>query len=87
MDNHEIKLTKIPLGKFVSILSGLYNQGVEFIDIIGIVDEEEDYVGISINREYLSEEVRKKFDSAKDEDDFLSKLNNNQFDDDLNDLI
>lgn len=83
---NEMKLTKIPLGKFVTILNSLYEKGVEYIDIIGIMDEEEDYVGISIIREYLSKELREKFDSLAEEDEFLDNINN-AFDDDINDLI
>ena len=66
--HNEIRLEKIPLAKFVSALTSLLNKGVEYIDIIGIKDEEEDFVGISVIRDYLAKELRDRFDEIIGED-------------------
>lgn len=87
---NEIKLQKIPLAKFLSILLELFNNGVEYIDIVGITDEQEDYVGISVIKEYLSENLREKFDDMIKEDGLLSKINikpDSPEGDELSDLI
>lgn len=59
---NEIKLEKIPLAKFVAVLTNLLDRGVEYIDIIGIKDEQEDFVGVSVMEEYLSQDIRDRFD-------------------------
>lgn len=71
-ENGEIKLEKIPLEKFIKVLLGLFNKGIEYIDIIGMHDDMEDFVGISVRKEYLPKHLRDKFDeimNSKDEDD------------------
>jgi hypothetical protein len=84
----EIKLQKVPLAKLVSILLNLFEYGVEYIDIIGITDDEEDHMGISFTREYMSKEARSKYDELMENTDLFSKINVNPSDDeDLNQMI
>ena len=85
--NKEIKLEKIPLAKFVAVLSGLLSRGVEYIDIIGIKDEYEDFVGISVIKEYLSQELQDKFDEIIGEDGIFPMEDDDDEETNLNDLI
>lgn len=78
-ENGEIKLEKIPLEKFIKTLLGLFNKGIEYIDIIGMHDDMEDFVGISVRKEYLPQHLRDKFDEIMNseeekEDDNLTDL-------------
>jgi len=85
--NKEIKLEKIPLAKFVAVLSGLLSRGVEYIDIIGIKDEYEDFVGISVIKEYLSQELQDKFNEIIGEDGIFPMEDDDDEETNLNDLI
>jgi len=80
-EEDEIKLEKIPLEKFIKVLVNLFNKGIEYIDIIGIHDIEEDYVGVSVRKEYLPKHLRDKFDEIMNADD------EEQQNDNLTDLI
>jgi hypothetical protein len=86
MSKQPVMLKKIPLDKFIDILVELYNRGVDYIDISGIPDEEQDRVAISFSKDYLTEEGKKNFENSPADvtDEFFdTKLT----DDDLNDLI
>jgi hypothetical protein len=87
--NKEVRLEKIPLAKFVAVLSGLLSRGVEYIDIIGIHDEQEDFVGISVIKEYLSQELQDKFNEIIGEDGIFPMDDDDDEDEEtnLNDLI
>jgi len=85
---NEMKLQKVPLAKLITILINLFQNGVEYIDIIGIKDEDDDYVGITFIQEYMTEETRKTYDDLMEKSEFFSKINVNPSDeDDLNQLI
>lgn len=86
MDKEPIMLKKIPLDKLIDILVEIYNRGVDYIDISGIPDEEQDKVAISFSKDYMTEEGKKNFENAPIDltDEFFdTKLS----EDDLNDLI
>jgi hypothetical protein len=86
MGRETVMLKKLPLDKLIDVLVELYNKGVDYIDITGVPDEEQDRVAISFSKDYMTEEGRKNFeDSPIDLTDefFDDKLT----DDDLNDLI
>lgn len=79
-DPDEVKLEKIPLQKFMKVLLSLHNKGIEYFDIIGIHDELEDFVGVSVRQEYLPKHLRDKFDEIMNTD-------NEEEPNDLTDLI
>jgi hypothetical protein len=97
MENHdegdneeysELRLQKIPLAKLMTIMLKLFDYGVEYIDIIGITEEEEDHMGISFTREYMTEEARAKYDELMEDTELFSKININPSDEDeLNQII
>jgi hypothetical protein len=86
MNRETVMLKKLPLDKLIDVLVELYNKGVDYIDITGVPDEEQDRVAISFSKDYMTEEGKKNFEDAPIDltDEFFDdKLT----DDDLNDLI
>ena len=86
MSKRPIVLKKLPLDKLIDVLVELYNKGVDYIDITGVPDEEQDKVAISFSKDYMTEEGKKNFEDAPVDltDEFFdTKLS----DEDLNDLI
>lgn len=86
MDNEEIRLKKIPVDKLIDLLVELYNRGVDYIDISGVPDEEQDKIAISFSKDYMTDEGKKNFEDAPidlSDEFFNTKLS----DEDLNDLI
>ena len=45
MDKNQVRLRKIPLGTFIDALLELYNEGLDFIDIVGTNDAIQDKIG------------------------------------------
>jgi hypothetical protein len=76
-----MKVRKIDLETFIDILMDIYNQGVDYVDIIGILGEEQDSVAVSFSKEYMSEEHSDNFDNINSDND------KNLSDEDLNQLI
>lgn len=86
MSKEPVMLKKIPLDRLIDILVEIYNRGVDYIDITGVPDEEQDRVAISFSKDYMTEEGRKNFENTPIDltDEFFdTKLS----EDDLNDLI
>jgi len=67
-----MELRKIPLGPFIEILQGLYEDGVNFIDLEGSVNDDgkslRDTIKITVKPEYLEEE------EEEDDDDDIQEL-------------
>jgi hypothetical protein len=53
-NDNEVKLKKIPLKRFIDTLIDVYTSGADYIDLIGIADEEQDSIGISVSNEYMN---------------------------------
>lgn len=96
-NNNQIRLHKIPLGTFLDALLELYNEGLDYIDIVATPDKEQDTIGIMFTQDYMSKEMRDKYGDIVDEiaDELINNiekeekskkidLSNN---DDLNQLI
>lgn len=54
--SNNVRIVKIPLHEFISILVDLYEQGVDYIDIEGNSHEKKDSVNIVFNKEYMADE-------------------------------
>ena len=52
----QIKLHKIPLKDFLDILESFYEIGADYVDIIGVPDEEQDSIGVAVKPEYFNKE-------------------------------
>jgi hypothetical protein len=93
----EVRLNKIPLGIFLDALLELYNEGLDYVDIVGTPDENQDTVGIVFSKEYMSNAMRDKYDDfekrAIDDMERDDKIERTQRkidlskDDDLNQII
>ena len=68
MENkNQIRLHKIPLGPFLDALLELYNEGLDYIDIVGTPDEQQDTIGIMFTQDYMSKEMKDKYGDIVDE--------------------
>lgn len=78
----KVVLRKIHLDSFITILTDLYESGVNYIDLHGTNDTEQDVIDISFNKEYtiFSE------DNNPEEED-LPPGNIKLSDDNLNQLL
>lgn len=72
-----ITLQKIPIKNLMEILSELYNDGADYIDISGVPNVEQDVISIFVREEYMNE------DEEYDEEECNGDLS----DEDLNQLI
>ena len=83
MENNEVRLKKIPLGIFIQALMDIYNSGLDYVDIIGKNNEEQDIVGIAFCNDYLSQDA-----DEEDIENLKEKIKDiNLSDDDLNQLL
>lgn len=82
-----MRIRKVPLEMFLDVLTDLYNKGVDYVDIIGILDDKQDSIGISFSKDYMNEELQDNFDkipvSVKKDD----QINITLSDEDLNQLL
>ncbi len=81
--NNQITIKKVHLQTLLDILADLFDRGVDYVDVIGTVDNEENYLGISFSKDYMSEEHSSNFENV----DFPEQIKTNLSDDDLNQLI
>ena len=51
-----VTLIKIPLEEFIDILIGLYDMGADFVDIVGIPNENQDFMSVNVKLAYISKE-------------------------------
>jgi len=56
MENKHLVIRKIPLKIFINVLTNIWNNGADFIDISGNPDSVEDIVNIMVPEEYFSNE-------------------------------
>ena len=82
--NNKVILRKIPLEVFIDVLMDIYEQGVDFIDIVGTNNEIQDEIGVMFTKEYVNEEAQHMFE----EDEEPKNIDVNLSDDnDLNQII
>lgn len=84
MEKPDIHLKKIDLNNFIDVLVKLYEQGVNYIDILGFKNEGQDKLGISIPQEYIDEEA---IDFYEQNENNVIEIEEKLTDEDLNDLI
>jgi hypothetical protein len=84
----ELRLKKIPLELFLDALDELYAMGVEYIDIVGTMGEEQDTIGLMYCKEYMNKEFLDQFDENIDKfiEEEMIKKDIKLSDDDLNQL-
>ena len=82
MEN-QIRLKKIPIEAIVDVLIDLFDRGVDYIDIIGTPNEQQDTIGITFCKEYMNEEYQDTFDNIETD----IEINDHLSDEDLNELL
>lgn len=83
MDNEISRIRKVPLTSFIDVLLSLYKRGVEYVDIVHLLNEEEkDTVGIQFTEEYMHKNFK---NNARE--DVIFPTDGKITEDDLNDLI
>jgi hypothetical protein len=68
MENEKVILKKIPLQLFIQVLKEVWNNGADYIDIIGVPNEVQDSIEIAVSNQE-SEEIDFS-DKKLDEEDF-----------------
>ena len=68
----EVRLKKIPIEMFLQVLTEIYERGVDYFDIIGIPDEEQDTISIVYSSDYISKDAEAEMTKAIE--DFIEKL-------------
>jgi hypothetical protein len=87
MADSNLRIRKVAVNAFVDILVDLYNKGVDYVDIIGILDDVQDSVAISFSKEYMAEDMQSNFDEIGTKEIETDEINIKLSDDDLNQLI
>lgn len=88
MDKNKVILRKIPLEIFINVLVDIYDQGVDYVDIVGVPDEVQDTIGVVFEKEYMTEEAQKALEEMEEEEAPKNNIEINLSDDnDLNQLI
>lgn len=90
MKKDNVKIRKVPVEAFLNLLSDLFEQGVDYIDIVGMLNEKQDTIGIAFSKDYMSEDMQDNFEDItpitvnKTPDTIKINLSN---DEDLNQII
>lgn len=66
-NNKIITLQKIPIKNLMEILSELYNDGADYVDISGMPDEDQDVISIFVREEYMNQD--EEYDGDLSDDD------------------
>lgn len=57
-----VRIRKIHLDTLIQVLIEMYDKGVDYIDIIGEINELQDSIGISFSKEYMNKNMKENFD-------------------------
>ena len=88
MSNSQVNIRKIYLNGFIEILVELYNRGVDYIDLTGVQDGDQDKMAISFTEDYMMEGAKENFKDVPVQGmDINELLNKKLSDEDLNELL
>jgi uncharacterized damage-inducible protein DinB len=80
----EVRFRKISLQVLIDTLTHIWDSGADYVDIIGIQNDDQDIINIVVQEDYMTEEELEEFDEEQeDEDDDTPTLS----DEDINNLI
>lgn len=83
MENEISRIKKVPLSSFIDILLSLYKRGVDYVDVVHLLNEEgSDSVGIQFTEEYMHKKYKE-----EGEQSVVVPVNRKITDEDLNDLL
>jgi len=78
----EVRFRKISLQVLIDTLTHIWDSGADYVDIIGIQNDDQDIINIVVQEDYMTEEELEEFDEQEDEDDTPTLS-----DEDINNLI
>jgi len=79
-------IKKIPLDNFIDILMDLYNKGVDYIDITGVPEGDDERMAITFTSDYMMEGAEDNFKDSPSMD-FVSLKDEKLSEEDLDQLI
>jgi hypothetical protein len=82
MENKLVRFTKVPLENLITALVALYDEGADFVDIMGEVGPEQDSIGLAVREEYMAPE-----EDMNDRGYFMEEEDSDLSEEDLNNLI
>lgn len=82
-----VRIRKIHLDTLIQVLVEMYDKGVDYIDIIGEINDIQDSIGISFSKEYMKEDMQENFDEIPSKHIKKGDIDVSLSDDDLNQLI
>lgn len=86
MKHNEVKIRKIPVDELINVLQEAYSMGVDYVDINGILDNNQDAIEVIFTRDYMNKEYINNFPYLEEE--LPQKIETIKLsDDDLNQLI
>jgi hypothetical protein len=69
MDKEQVRFKKIHLDSFIKQLAALYEMGVDYVDLVGMNNVEQDYIEMHFTNDYMTPELRKEIgEQLSDED-------------------
>lgn len=83
----ELRIRKIHLDTLIQVLVDLYDRGIEYVDIIGKLDDKQDTIGLSFNKEYMADGMEDSFDNIPISIKHVSKKIDLSDENDLNQII
>ena len=75
-----MKLRKVPVKPLIEMLMEAYNNGLDFVDVVGSHDDVQDMLGLGFYEEYYSREQRKTTYVELEEDEEEFKLSRDVLD-------
>ena len=83
-----MRIRKIHVKTLVETLVNLYDNGVDYVDVIGMLDDTQDSIGLSFSKEYMAKGMKKQFDNISEKSVVTDiKIDKKLSDDDLNQLL
>jgi hypothetical protein len=82
MENKEVRFRKISLQLLLDTLTHIWDSGADYVDIIGIQNEDQDVINIVVREDYMSDE-----EPIEDYDDSDDDTPPTLSDEDINNLI
>ena len=80
-NNKEVRFKKISLQMLIDTLTHIYNSGADYVDIIGIQNDEQDVINIVVMEDYMTDEELEEYEDEDEDDDVPLS------DEDINNLI
>lgn len=68
MKNNKAILRKIPLHSFIEQLVNLYEMGVDYVDLVGDNDKEQNFIEMHFTNDYMCQGAREEEGPLSDED-------------------